>query len=126
MARIEALPLIVHVQNALDAVGLHSGLPVLMRDRHGHWPTLTGIPRLGVLFLTVPWRDIDPAKLAEYKRKREAGTELSMEMDHLCWEPSAGMQEVKRWEVEKEIEELNRKIEARSQMAAAIEKAAQP
>jgi hypothetical protein len=36
------------------------------------------------------------------------------------------MQEVKRWEVEKEIEELNRKIEARNQMAAAVAKAAQP
>jgi len=119
LARIEALPTIVHIKNAIEAVGLHAGLPVLISNRCGHSATLTGIPRLGVLFLGVPWRDIDPAKLAEYKRNRAAGTEFSTAMDHLCWEPSAELQEVKRWEVEKEIEELNARLRAEQEGGAA-------
>ena len=119
LARIDALPPIVQIKYAIEAVGLHVGLPVLVSDRYGHSATLTGIPRFGVLFLGVPWRDIDPAKLAEYKHKRAAGTKFSMEMDHLCWEPSAELQEVKRWEVEKEIEELNARLRAEQEGATA-------
>lgn len=119
LARIEALPRIVHIKNAIEAVGLLADIPVMISARRGYCATLTGIPRLGVLFLRVPWRDIDPAKLAEYKDNRAAGTEFSMEMDHLCWEPSDGMQEVKRWEVEKEIEKLNARLRAEQEGATA-------
>ena len=36
-------------------------------------------------------------------------------MGRLFWEPTADMQELKRWEIEKEIEELNARIARENQ-----------
>lgn len=110
LARIEALPRILHIANAIEAAGLCCDAPLLISDRCGHFATITGHPSLGVLFIGVPWSDIDPKELDAYKAKREAGERWSIEMDHLCWTPSADMRELKRWEVEKEIDELNARI----------------
>lgn len=112
LARIEALPAVVHIENAVEAVGLTPDLPVLINSRAGYRVTLCGRASLGVLFLTVPWRNVSPDEVAEYKRKKADGLQFSIEMDHLCWAPSAGMEEVKRWEVDKEIDELNARIAA--------------
>lgn len=110
LARIQALPPIVHIENAVEAVGLLPELPVVVGTRSGYKVTLCGKTSLEVLFLTVPWRDVSPDEIAEYKRNKAGGTHFSIEMDHLCWTPSAGMEEVNRWEVEKEINELNARI----------------
>lgn len=63
-----------------------------------------------MLFVGVLWRNVSPQELAEYKSDREAKQMYSMEMDHLCWEPTAEMQEVKRWEMEKELDQLNAQL----------------
>lgn len=110
LARIEKLPRIVHIMNALEAVGLYAHSPMLIGDRCGYTATLTGLPSTGVLFVGVPWRNVSPQELAEYKSDREAKRMYSMEMDHLCWEPTAEMQEVKRWEMEKELDQLNAQL----------------
>ncbi len=107
LERIEALSRIVHIEAALEQVGLTPGVPALVYGNRWSAPSLTGVTKLGVLFAIVPWRDIDPAEIAAYKFDRAAARRLSMELDHLCWEPTADMVELKRWEVEKEIEELN-------------------
>lgn len=60
-----------------------------------------------VVFLSVPWRDVDPAKLAQYSEEREAGTHFNSEMDHLLWEPAEDLVEIKSWEMEREIDEYN-------------------
>ncbi len=117
LARIEALPRIVDIAQAVEVAGLQPHVPVLIGDRYGHCATITSRPSLGVLFVGVPWRDIDPQELEDYRSKREAGTSWSVEMDHLFWQPTAEMQELKRWEVEKEIEELNARIEREKQEA---------
>lgn len=117
LARIEALPRIVDISQALEVVGLTPHVPMLISDRCGHSATITGRTSLGVLFVGVPWRDIDPKELERYKAKREAGNSWSMGMEHLLWQPTAEMQELKRWEVEKEIEELNARIKREKQEA---------
>ena len=115
LARIEALPRIVDIAQAAEVAGLQPHVPVLISDRHGHCATITSRPGLGVLFVAVPWRDIAPQELEDYRSKREAGTCWSIDMDHLFWKPTADMQELKRWEIEKEIEELNARIERENQ-----------
>lgn len=117
LVRIEALPRIVDISQALEVAGLTPHVPMLISDRRGHSATITGRTSLGVLFVGVPWRDIDPKELERYKAEREAGNSWSMGMDHLLWQPIAEMQEVKRWEVEKEIAELNARIEREKQEA---------
>ena len=110
LKRIDKLPQIVHINKALEEVGLYPDTPVLIGDHCGYTSTLVGVPRTGVLFVGVPWRDVDPDELAAYKRDRDAKKWWSMSMDHFCWEPTADMQEVKRWEVEKEFEQINAKL----------------
>lgn len=117
LARVEALPRIDDIAQALQVAGLHPHVPVLITDRRGHCATITSRPSLGVLFVGVPWRDIAPQELEAYRSNREAGTCWSVEMDHLLWQPTADMQELKRWEVEKEIEELNARIKRETQEA---------
>lgn len=125
LARIETLPRIVPVKMALKVVGLSPDLPVVTHENRWTAPTLAGLADLGELFVCVPWRDEDPEKLAAYKAGRKAGKAWSMELDHLCWEPTADLVEVKRWEVEKALEDLNAKIKARNAMAAAVATAAE-
>lgn len=110
LSRIEALPRIVDIAKALAVVGLEPHVPLLISDRYGYSATLTGRTSLGVLFVGVPWRDVEPLELEDYKASREAGTCWSIEKDHLLWKPTTEMQEMKRWEVEMEIEELNARI----------------
>lgn len=116
LERINALPQCLSIETALKEVGLcPPGWPVITEGNTWRGVTLTGRPSLGVLFVGVPWRDIDPKEMAAYKLDRDAGTRLSMTLDHLCWEPTADMVEVKRWQVEKEIEELNAAIRAKNE-----------
>lgn len=118
LARIQKLPLLLGIDNALKVIGLYADFPVLIGGRMGYRSTLTGSTKLGVMFVMVPWRDVDPAELAEYQRKHAEGTWLSAEMEHLCWVPSPDMQEIKRWEVEKEIEKLNARLRAMAEVPA--------
>lgn len=120
LARIGALPRIVSTNAALEVVGLLPDVPALTHENRWAWPKLNGVAELGVLFVGVPWRDADPAEIAAYRFDRAAGKRSSLSLDHLCWTPSPDMVEIKRWEVEREIEELNAKIKARNAMAAAL------
>nr|MBL8412747.1 hypothetical protein [Dechloromonas sp.] len=110
--KIKELPPIHRLNNALKAVGLYPGFPVLIDGRSGHCAQLTGSVELGVLFIGVPWRDVPEEEMQRYKVKHEAGSWTSAEMEHLQWQPTADMVEIKRWEVEKECEELNARLNA--------------
>jgi len=117
LARIDALPRIVDISQALEVVGLTPHFPVLIGDRCRHSAVMFGHAGLGVLFAAVPWRDIDSKELEHYKAEREAGSSWSASMEHLLWQPTEEMQEIKRWEVEKEIDELNARIAREKQEA---------
>ncbi len=108
--RIASLPIIQGFDPALRTVDLTEDNPVIFGDGKCYFATITGSALLKVFFVSVPWRDIDPEKLQQYKQERAADKHYSVELDHLCWTPSQDMHEIKRWELEKEIEELNAKL----------------
>ncbi|MDD2664409.1 MAG: hypothetical protein PHD19_11715 [Dechloromonas sp.] len=110
LERIKKLPLLIGIGKALNEIGLDDDFPVLIGGGMGYRSTLTGSTKLGVMFVGVPWRDVDPAEIEEYKRKNAEGVWVSAEMEHLSWKPPADMKEIKRWELEKEIEELNARL----------------
>jgi len=118
LSRIKALPRIVPVAFALEVVGLYPDFPTLISDRRCHFNTMTGGSSVGVVFVSVPWRDTAPGEIEDYKRNREAGTHMSCELDHLCWSPTADMVELKRWEVEREIDELNARRQLKKEEVA--------
>lgn len=112
LKRIQEMPRIISISDALKTVGLYDSFPVMFDARTGHISTLTGTTKLGVMFVSTPWRDINPEELAQYQRDNAAGIHISAELEHLCWTPTPEMQEIKRWEMEKEIEELNARLRA--------------
>jgi len=115
LKRIEDLPKVQHIEVALSEIGLSADCPVLIEARAGYCATLCGSPEGGVLFVGVPWRDVSADELAEYRSQKDAGTRFSVEMEHLCWMPSEHMKEVKRWQVEQEIDELNDRLREKEQ-----------
>lgn len=110
--RIKEIPRLLSIGTALNTIDLEERVPVLIEGRTGYSATLFGMAKLGVLFVGVPWRDISPDELEKYRREKEAGTHWSMSLEHLLWSPTPEMQEIKRWEMEKEIEELNARLRA--------------
>lgn len=108
--RIQGMPRLIGIGGALKSIGLYDSFPVLFGNGKGYISTLTGTTRLGVMFVSVPWKDINPEELAQYKRDNAAGIHSSAELEHLGWQPTADMQEIKHWEMEKEIEELNLRL----------------
>lgn len=110
--RIKALPKHPSYDEAVLAIGLIPGFPALVDTYKGvgHSVTLSGHIDLGVWFVTVPWEDIDPGELEQYKRDKASGKRWSASLDHLCWEPTADLIEVKEWQVLKEIDEMNEKL----------------
>lgn len=105
LARIEALPKAIPVGLAVREYGIFTDHPCIIEGRTAVFPQIFGGE--GLWFLMVPWAEYEPEKLAEYKRDREAGMRFSAEYDHAIWEAPADWHEVKRWEMEKEIEEYN-------------------
>ncbi|MBN0977200.1 hypothetical protein JTY93_17285 [Pseudomonas hygromyciniae] len=81
----------------------------------GRWyaPTLRGFgaPR-NIWCVSVPWKDIDPSRLEQYRADKAEGKRFNGELDALLWLPPADWQEVKSWQIEKETEELSAKSEA--------------
>lgn len=112
--RIQELPRLLDTSAALQVIGLYNNFPVMFGNGKGYVSTLTGMASLGVIFVSTPWKDIDPDVLANYKRDNAAGICSSAELEHLRWSPAPEMKEIKRWEVEKEIEELNARLRAGS------------
>lgn len=111
-ARIGALPKVPPLSSTISEVGLCNNFPALIQGGMGYSSVAFGAPERGVMFVKVPWRDVDPHELAEYKQQRESDslTRMSSELDHLLWTPTADMIEVKKWEVLREVEEINAAI----------------
>lgn len=120
LKRIQELPRLLGISNALSVVGLYDSFPVMFGDRNGYCSTLTGTTKLGVMFIATPWKDVSPEVLDQYKRDNAAGIHGSAELEHLCWVPTPEMQEIKRWEMEKEIEELNARLRAISKSESEV------
>lgn len=98
--------------DALKLVGLRYS-PCVFAGGKCYWPTLIVIPGdIPTIYVTLPWFDCDSAEVEQYKRDREAGIRGDANLDHIMWTPSAEMEEVKGWQVDKHIDEYNESIKA--------------
>ena len=53
---------------------------------------------------------VEPEKIEQYKADRAAGKFSSRDLDAILWEPTADMIEVKKWEVDRHIDEWNESV----------------
>lgn len=109
-ATINQVPLPEPVSSALKLVELTPNFPALFHGGKWYAPTLWGFGKpTSVWFVNVPWMDVDPAELEAYNVERDAKSRRDSNLDHLSWTMPDGWAEVKRWQVEKEVEEINAK-----------------
>lgn len=66
--------------------------------------SLCGGPKCGYYAVT-PWYDVDPKELEEYKKDNESGCRGDSELDHLLWVPPVEWEEIKEWQMKKEMDE---------------------
>lgn len=98
------------VQGTLDTVGLVGGCPALFRGGYAHYCTLVVIPESPLAaYVSVPWWDVDPTKMEDYKRRNAEGKEYDSSYHFVRWEPTPEMVEVKKWEFERHVDEWNSK-----------------
>ena len=116
--RVANLPPVRPFSILLPLIQLHPHFPVFIEDRHGHISTIGGSAALGLLIVQVPWRDVDPAELEQYRQDKAKCTHNSMTLDHLLWTPTPEMVEIKKWEAERDLDELGerlKKLEAQAE-----------
>jgi len=101
------------VSKSLKVVGLYGGNPVLFGNGRAYYSTLTTIPSDPlVIFVSVPWYDENPETLEKCKEDRAKGSHRSSNLDHILWEPTVDMAPVKKWEVDKAIDDWNMSVRA--------------
>lgn len=98
--RLNDLPKYPPLASALACVGIRHDSPMLLGDGRCWFATLTGCPVRGIWFVTIP-------SLAPHGEPGQRFT------------PPADWVELKRWEVEREIEEINAAAKAPSEGATA-------
>ena len=104
LKKIDQFQVPERINSALKLVGMEPGhFGVLSVGLAFYNPSICGSSKKG-WFAVVPWMDVDPDKLEEYRRERSSGKAGSGNYDHLLWTPPAEWVEVKKWEVERAIE----------------------
>ncbi|MBD1553859.1 hypothetical protein [Pseudomonas typographi] len=108
---IDSLPTTSPIAHALRLVDLEPGLPMLTSGGRWYAPCLWGFgaPH-NIWFVSVPWKDVDPEKLAAYRAEKAEGKCFDRGLDALIWEPPADWAEVKSWQIEKEAEEIRAQL----------------
>lgn len=110
-AEIEAVPKCENIYSALEIAGLSSS-PLRSLTVGCTWYRATLAWKRGAyLFVSVPWMDEDPETLRKYKEGSYEGRRDG-NLQHLLWEPPADWVEVKRWEMDREIDEAKDPKEA--------------
>lgn len=119
-ADIKQLPNPEPIENALRLAGLEPGMPFITDAGRWYAPGIWGhgAPR-NIWFVVVPWKDVDPQKLEEYKAIKAAKKGFDCDLEALLWTPPAEWTEVKHWQVEKEAEEIQAAIAAEKGAPAA-------
>lgn len=105
---IEQVPLPDPVDSALKLAELTPSFPALTGGGKWYAPSLWGYGKpTSIWFVSVPWMDMDPAKMEKYKLDKAEGTHHNSNLEHLQWEAPANWTEVKKWQIEKEVEEID-------------------
>ena len=94
----------VDEQDCLSVVGVGGFARIFCASR-AHRSTLTVIPSDPiVVFVSVPWYDIDPKELEEYKANENY---RSQNIDAIMWEAPVEMVPIKKWEIDRAVDEWN-------------------
>lgn len=103
---IDQLPKPQPIDSVLSQVGLSTGFPDVWDGGKGYAPQIWGYgaPR-NIWFISVPWKDVDPDKMQAYLKEKAEGSRDG-ELDSFLWTPPDNWTEVKRWEIEKEVDEI--------------------
>jgi hypothetical protein len=102
--RIKAIETI-SPEEALSLLSL-KGKRLILNSRMAS-PSLNSFGSPRRVLVTVPWYDEDPMVLAAYRQKKD---QKDSTLNHLLWEPTSDMVEIKRWEFHKIIDEHNAAI----------------
>lgn len=116
--RVADLPAVRPLSSLLPHIQLHPYFPVLIHEGRGYSATIGGSVALGLLIVRVPWKDADPKEVEQYRHDNAQGTHFSMTMDHLLWTPPPDLVEIKKWEAERDIEQLSERIKQLQAQAA--------
>jgi hypothetical protein len=104
---IEQVPLPDPVCSAIKLAGLSPNFPALFDGGRMYSPVLWGFGKpVSVWFVSVPWKDVDPDRMAAYQKERAVGGSFSNDLEHLSWQAPIEWVEVKEWQVSKESEEI--------------------
>lgn len=105
-AEIDRLPKPRPIDSVLSQVGLSTGFPDVWDGNKGYAPQIWGYgaPR-NIWFVSVPWKDVDPAKLEAYQKEKVEGSHDDT-LEAFLWTPPSNWTEVKRWQIEKEVDEI--------------------
>lgn len=104
----------VNIPDLLKLVGL-GRIFWLCRGGRVYSCGLTDIPsEPPVVYISVPWYDEDPKVVEEYKAKENCH---NSELDAILWEPTLDMKEVKKWEVDRDIDQWNESVKAEKKAA---------
>jgi len=115
--RVADLPAVLPLSSLLPHIQLHSYFPVLIDEGRGYSATIGGSAALGLLIVRVPWKDADPKGVEQYRRDKAEGTRFSMAMEHQLWTPTPDLVEIKKWEAERDIEQLSERIKEQEAQA---------
>lgn len=94
-------------KEALQAIGLSSS-PSIFGGGRAHYNSIILIPEVKpVAYISVPWYDEDPDVLDLYKKEKAAGKHYCTNYDSISWAPTSDLVEVKKWQVDRHIDEWN-------------------
>lgn len=102
---IEATPKPWPIRDVFEHCGLGNGRWLITEGLRMHGATVSFSHDPYHFFVSIPWKDVDPADLEQYRKDRDAGKFRSSEKDHLLWTPPADWVEVKEWQMKKVIDE---------------------
>jgi len=92
--------------DALDVVGLTRF--AITYEGYVHFTTITVMPSEEIIIVGVPWLHDADILVQEYKKAKKAGLiSCDSNIDHLMWEPTPEMTEIKEWEFKKIISDYN-------------------
>lgn len=112
--RISAVVRKVDYNDALKVIDVSRSWLCVDHNRMTTAALCAGLIGESTIFIRVPWRDVDPEKLAAYKAQRELPkdqrTTWDEELEHLLWTPHPSMVEVKEWEMLKWKDENHKNL----------------
>ncbi|MEN6544479.1 MAG: hypothetical protein ABFE07_00385 [Armatimonadia bacterium] len=93
------------LDDALSVSGIFHEL-CLTDGSMGYGASICGSKTKKRWFAVVPWRDVDPKEMEQYKADNAAGNRYCAALDHLQWVPPAEWVEMKEWQLLKAMDEL--------------------